>query len=146
MEIRQAKPCQWETVAQLAVQLWPSHTKEELEEEFRGLLAQEDAAVFLAYVQTKAVGFAQCSLRRDYVEGASSSPVGYLEGIFVLPSQRGQGVGRQLLARCEQWSLEKGCREMGSDCALENVESWQFHLRSGFLEAGRIICFVKDLD
>ena len=35
---------------------------------------------------------------------------------------------------------------MGSDCALENRESRQFHLHSGFLEAGRIICFIKDLE
>ena len=28
-------------------------------------------------------GFAQCQLRRDYVEGTKTSPVGYPEGIFV---------------------------------------------------------------
>ena len=35
------------------------------------------------------IGFAQCTLRNDYVEGSSSSPVGYLEGIYVKDEYRG---------------------------------------------------------
>ena len=29
------------------------------------------------------IGFAQCQLRYDYVEGTKTTPVGYLEGIFI---------------------------------------------------------------
>lgn len=65
---------------------------------------------------------------------------------FVLTGYRVRGLAKALLAECEKWSRQKGCREMGSDCALENRESRQFHLHSGFLEAGRIICFIKDLE
>jgi aminoglycoside 6'-N-acetyltransferase I len=39
---------------------------------------------FLAISEEHIVGFAQCGLRFDYVEGTDSSLVGYLEGIFVL--------------------------------------------------------------
>ena len=146
MEIRRAKTNQWQETAAIARMLWPSHEKEELEQEFRVLLHNPDTAVFLVYQGDVLAGFAQCGLRWDYVEGSSSSPVGYLEGIFVLPSYRGQGLAKALLAECEKWSRQKGCSEMGSDCALENRESWHFHLHSGFLEAGRIICFIKDLE
>lgn len=91
------------------------------------------------------VGFAQCGLRRDYVEGTHTSPVGYLEGVFVQEEYRGRGVATALLRACEAWAGEKGCAEFASDCGLDNAASAVFHLRAGFAEAGRIICFTKRL-
>ena len=90
-------------------------------------------------------GFAQCQLRYDYVEGTETSPVGYLEGVFVDPAYRKQGHGRALVAACEDWARKQGCREFASDCELSNTQSLAFHLASGFREAGRIICFTKPL-
>ena len=107
MEIRRAKTNQWQETAAIARMLWPSHEREELEQEFRVLLQNPDAAVFLVYQGDVLAGFAQCGLRWDYVEGSSGSPVGYLEGIFVLPSYRGQGLAKALLAECEKWSRQK---------------------------------------
>ena len=53
----------------------------------------------------------QCALRRDYVEGTHTSPVGYLEGVFVQEEYRGRGVATALLRACEAWAGEKGCAE-----------------------------------
>lgn len=131
-------------VARLSLLLWPEHDKEEMEQEFRELIKKDDAAVFLAQ-EGETVGFAQCQLRRDYVEGTESSPVGYLEGIFVTESCRNRGYARALLAACQDWARARGCTEFASDCELTNSESFAFHLRMGFLEANRIICFTKRL-
>ena len=100
-------------------------------------------AIFLAEREGEAIGFAQCQLRRDYVEGTCSSPVGYLEGIFVREEYRTRGVAKQLLAECEAWAGNLGCTEFASDCELTNYESFRFHLALGFLEANLIICFTK---
>ena len=132
-------------VARLAHNMWVSHTEAELAAEFAQLLARKDAAVFLLHLDGKPAGFAQCQLRRDYVEGTESSPVGYLEGVFVAPEYRKQGHGAMLVNACEQWAKEQGCREFASDCELDNSESLAFHLHTGFQEANRIICFVKAL-
>ena len=43
---------------------------------------------FIKYVQGTPVGFAQCQLRYDYVEGTGTGTVGYLEGIFVKEEYR----------------------------------------------------------
>lgn len=129
----------------LALELWPEHSAQDLTAEFIEILAKEDAAFFLAYEGGAPIGFSQCQLRHDYVEGARSSPVGYLEGIFVSGSYRRQGIAKQLLAACESWAKEKGCGEFASDCGLGNDESLRFHLSVGFEEAGRIICFTKQL-
>ena len=131
-------------VAEMAAKVWQSDAAA-LIGEFDEFLKDTESAVFLCHESDKAVGFAQCQLRHDYVEGTETSPVGYLEGIFVEPEYRKQGYGRQLVAACEAWAKEQGCTEFASDCLLENTQSIQFHLRSGFEEANRIVCFTKRL-
>ena len=132
-------------VAKLALLLWPEHTLEELTGEFEELISQDEAACFLAYAGDTAVGFAQCQLRHDYVEGTDSSPVGYLEGIFVREDYRHQGYAKKLLSACEAWAREQGCTEFASDCELTNTDSLKFHLSVGFEEVNRIICFTRKL-
>ena len=143
--IRKALLSDVATVAALAQQLWPHHEAAQLQEEFEPLLQDANAAVFLAFSDDMPVGFAQCQLRHDYVEGTASSPVGYLEGIFVVPAYQKQGIARALLASCEKWAKEQGCVEFASDCELSNTNSLRFHLSMGFEEANRIICFTKKL-
>ena len=91
------------------------------------------------------IGFAQCQLRYDYVEGTSTSPVGYLEGIFVKEGYRNKGYAKELLAECETWARESGCHEFASDCEIGNTNSFCFHKAMDFIEANRIICFTKTL-
>lgn len=143
--LKEATISEVKEAAQLALLLWPDHTLEEFVQEFSNLIAQPDATVMLAYHDIEAIGFAQCQLRYDYVEGTSSSPVGYLEGLYVKESFRKQGVAKQLVKACEDWAKEKGCSEFASDCELENEESLAMHLKLGFSEANRVICFKKVL-
>ena len=145
MKIERAQQRHLDAVTNLALRLWPEHEYGQLWQELGKTLSQPDAAFFLAFDGETPVGFAQCQLRRDYVEGTESSPVGYLEGIFVAEGYRHQGIARNLLAACEGWAKEQDCTEFASDCELSNVESLRFHLRVGFLEANRIICFTKKL-
>lgn len=134
-----------DTVAGLALLLWPDNSLPELVSDFKELLLSDRAAVFLIVCNGEPAGFGQCQLRYDYVEGTQTSPVGYLEGIFVKPEYRRRGYARRLLSACEQWAKSMGCREFASDCELVNEDSLRFHLKAGFLEANRIICFTKEL-
>ena len=77
------------------------------------------------------------------MEGTESSPVGYLEGIFIKAEYCHRGYAKELLAACEAWAKQNGCTEFASDCELDNTGSLQFHLAMGFQEANRIICFKK---
>ena len=132
-------------LAELAIKMWNDNTISELENEFRELIANENAKCFIKYENETAVGFAQCQLRTDYVEGTDSSPVGYLEGIFVVEQYRKLGYAKQLLLECEKWAKEKKCTEFASDCELDNEDSLKFHLAMGFEESNRIICFKKEI-
>ena len=143
--IQKAKSRDLPILAELACKLWPDNTVEEMCAEMGAILAKPDSAFFLAYIEDIPIGFAQCQLRYDYVEGTDSSPVGYLEGIYVADGYRKHGIARELLSACETWAKSKGCTEFGSDCELENVQSLQFYLNVGFEEANRIICFAKKI-
>ena len=143
--IRKAEMKDLHILAELACKLWSDNTVDEMCAEMEEILTKPDAAFFLAYAEDTPVGFAQCQLRYDYVEGTGSSPVGYLEGIYVAQEYRKHGIARELLSACENWAKSKGCTEFASDCELDNVQSLQFHLNVGFEEANRIICFTKKI-
>ena len=81
--VRKAKAEDAEALAGLAIQMWGDHTIADLADEFRGIVAKEDAVCFIKLVDDKPIAFAQGQLRYDYVEGTENSPVGCLEGIFV---------------------------------------------------------------
>ncbi|GEM_PF-469934 len=98
MEIIRAGMQEADRAAALAQLLWPGHAQAELEQELAGYLQGPEGAVFLAREDGADVGFAQCGLRRDYVEGTHTSPVGYLEGVFV---QRERTPAR--------WGIWKAC-------------------------------------
>lgn len=132
-------------IAEMAIMMWDCHSVEELAEEFAAMLDNEECAIYLIFdsIDNMPIGFAQCGLRHDYVEGTESSPVGYLEGIFIQEGYRKKGYAKDLLAKCENWAKEKGCSEFASDCELTNSVSLAFHINMGFTEANRIICFTK---
>ncbi len=145
MRVYQATMANLISITELALLLWPDHTQAELADEFRKILAAGKTAVFLASESDCEIGFAQCSIRYDYVEGTDHSPVGYLEGLFVREAYRRQGIARELIRACEKWACTQGCTQLASDCELGNTDSLAFHLQAGFTEANRVICFVKDI-
>ena len=145
--IYQATEKEIQAVAELATRLWTWHSVDEMLERYNALIPNDDCAVFVFKDgdDEPISGFAHCQLRHDYVEGTKTSPVGYLEGIFVDPANRGTGVARDLLVASETWARSKGCTEFASDCELSDILSSRFHTKHGFKVANRIICFKKSL-
>ena len=143
--IRKATSGDSRILAEMAVEMWDSHTVDELQTEFTETINSNNSAFFIKLVTNMPVGFAQCGLRTDYVEGTESSPVGYLEGVFVKEEYRKRGYAKELLCACEMWAKDMGCTEFASDCELDNIGSLKFHIAMGFDEANRIICFKKNI-
>ena len=81
--------------------LWPDCPAERHSLEM-DQLQHSEGGVFLAQDSAgQVVGLAEVSIRRDHVEGTSSSPVPYLEGWYVIPSHQRQGIGRALIKTAE---------------------------------------------
>lgn len=130
----------------LRAALWPQCTHDEHRAEMAAGCAQPERFVaFLARADGEAAGFAEASIRRDYVNGTDSSPVGYLEGLYVAPAFRRRGVARALVAAVADWSAAAGCRELASDTGLANTASQAMHGALGFEETERVVYFRRRL-
>lgn len=115
------------------------------EQEMELFLNDETKECFLAIADSgKTCGMVEVSLR-NVVDGCLTSPVGYIEGIFVDADHRGKGVARNLLEQAESWCRSKGCTEIATDAELDNTAAQQFHARMGFEETYRIVEFRKSL-
>jgi predicted N-acetyltransferase YhbS len=89
-------------------------------------------------------GFVETSIRPQ-VDGCSTRPVGYVEGWYVDPDMRRQGIGRKLVQAAERWAALQGCQEMASDAHLWNTVSHEAHEALGFKEGKRLVHFRKVL-
>jgi len=94
-------------------------------------------------VNGSAIGFVEAAQRVDYVNGTNSSPVAFLEGLYVEPASRGNGVARALVAAVEAWAASAGCTEMASDSPLENAAAHAVHRALGFAETERVVYFCR---
>jgi aminoglycoside 6'-N-acetyltransferase I len=134
--------------ADLRHELWPEEPPSELAAEAARFFQRAEpqlAQVLLAEsADGVVIGFAELSLR-PYAEDCSTSPVAFLEGWYVIPAARRQGVGRALVRAAEQWGRQQGCREFASDTQWDNAGSIAAHQALGFKDAGALRCFRKDL-
>ena len=133
---------------ELRAQLWEDTSQDQHKNEALAMLAEspKKCVVFLDVVEGVGVrAFAEASLRRDYVNGCDTTPVAFLEGMFVCPDNQGSGIGRQLLRAVQSWAVERGVSELASDADLENVASHAFHRALGFEETERVVYFRKPL-
>ena len=147
MKIESVTPADRDVWLDMRGRLWPgsrgTHSRD-VERFFSGQ-AREPLAVLLAKDDDgRALAFAEVSIR-SYAEGCTTDNVAFLEGWFVMPHARGQGVGRALVAACEQWARSQGCSEFASDAEPDNDASIAAHLALGFSDAGLVRCFCKKL-
>ncbi|HFI0626732.1 TPA: GNAT family N-acetyltransferase [Streptococcus suis] len=85
------------------------------------------------------------SLRHYYVEGCQNGPTAYLEGIFIIPDYRSQGIGDKLLSFAISWAENRGISQLASDVEFDNQLSQNFHVKYGFREVGRRVHYVLEL-
>ena len=88
---------------------------------------------------------AEASLRHDYVNGCDSSPVLFLEGLYVRPAHRQRGIARALCDAVASWGRAQGCSEFGSDARTDNALGQRVHRALGFEETGRVVYYRRPL-
>jgi aminoglycoside 6'-N-acetyltransferase I len=146
MPIRIATISDIEGWVELRAQLWADTSLDQHRDEAVTMLSKPSGE-FIAFLDVvDEIGiraFAEAALRHEYVNGCVTSPVAYLEGIFVQPEVRRSGIGANLLRSVQSWAHEQGCSELASDADLDNMASQAFHAASGFEETERVVYFRK---
>ncbi len=54
------------------------------------------------------------------------------------PAHQGRGIGRRLVAQCEQWARDRGYRWMALDTAVQALELQALYGRLGYAEIGQV--------
>jgi aminoglycoside 6'-N-acetyltransferase I len=145
--VRPVTPADAAAWTRMRLALWPEEAasvEPEVARFFAGDL-KEPLAVLMAFDASGApAGMAELSIR-NYAEDCVTDRVAYLEGWYVEPHARRQGVGRALVEAAEAWGRARGCTEFASDALLDNDVSAAAHAALGFTETVQIRCFKKDL-
>lgn len=147
MSIRHVVPSDYLEWLRLRNLLWPGAPDDHEREiaEFFTKPSPDLATFVIDCGGTRLGGFLEAQVR-NYAEGCSGSRIGYIEGWYVEPELRRQGLGAQLVRAAEHWARELGLSEMASDCEIDNAVSWRAHIALGYQEVERIICFRKALE
>ncbi len=129
----------------LRSQLWPQVSEAEHRRDMASALARGHFVRLALGAGGTALGLVEASRRVDYVNGTESSPVGFLEGLFVAAGSRRQGIARVLVDSVAAWALAGGCRELASDSLLDNSAAHAAHRALGFEETERVVYFRRCL-
>ena len=98
------------------------------ERDLRQYLHTPGRAIFLAYLDEKAVG--RIVLRKNWNENA------YVEDIAVRRRERGHGVGTSLIASAVNWAQEQGLHGLMLETQDVNLLACRFYAKNGFFIGG----------
>ncbi|QIF04841.1 aminoglycoside 6'-N-acetyltransferase [Roseimicrobium sp. ORNL1] len=144
--IRPAAPKDAAGWQKLRSQLWPDADSAREISQYFAVDPKERGQVFVAKSSRGIIcGFIELSVRRDWVEGSTTSPTAYVEGLFVDQAHRREGIGRALLTAAEAWARDAGFKEIASDTLIDNEDSISAHLACGYAEVERTVHFIKPL-
>jgi aminoglycoside 6'-N-acetyltransferase I len=110
------------------------------------MLARDGWAAFAAEAPNGTlVGLIEL-FERNSAQGCTTSPVAYVEGLWVAEGWRRAGLARRLVDAGIAWARAHGRTEMASDVRLTNLLSQAVHERLGFEETERLVTYRRLID
>lgn len=146
VDIREVRPSDRDDWVRMRAELWPGSTSDheidtlryfdEPDERMRTFVAEDETGCLVGFLELD---------QRKYAPGCSASPVPFIEGWYVDPAVRLQGVGRALVRAAEEWAIDRGFSEIASDADITNPDSIAAHEALGYQEIERVVCFRRSL-
>jgi aminoglycoside 6'-N-acetyltransferase I len=125
--------------------LWPGASEAEQLSGMADAIARSHYVRIAVTVDGSALGLVEAAKRVNYVNGTSSSPVAFIEGLYVVPEARRRGVARALVEAVAKWASQEGCTELAFDALLDNRTAHAVHRALGFEETERVVYFRRPL-
>jgi GNAT superfamily N-acetyltransferase len=139
MIIRHAQPKDAEALARLSGELGYPVPEDVMRE--RVIKLTEHQAVFVADTDHLVLGWIDVGLSFHLQSGLRAE----IGGLVVSADARGQGIGRELLVRAEQWAREKGMNEVLLRSNSKRADAHRFYLRENYTQIKTSAVFVKSL-
>jgi GNAT superfamily N-acetyltransferase len=117
-------------VQRLSGQLGYPLSVNEIEDNITEVISNKDHIAFVVLNNEKVIAWIH-AFRAIFLE---SKPFVEIGGLIVDENYRGKGIGKQLIKRIKEWSLEKGIGSIRVRCNIRRKEAHQFYLNIGFDE------------
>jgi GNAT superfamily N-acetyltransferase len=142
-KIRTARKEDIPSLAQLAGQLGHPTTPEEVAARFEDATREPACAIFVAELASGEIaGFLELAQERLI----DAKPRVDVAGLVVAENSRGTGVGKSLMARAEEWAIERGCQIIHLRTNVKRAAAHAFYERLGYRHTKTQKAFVKILE
>jgi (aminoalkyl)phosphonate N-acetyltransferase len=141
LTIREIMRSDAEAAAQLSGEFGYPASKETMERRIKALQDRSDHAVFVACVEDAAVAWIDVGI----VHHLQSEPYGEIGGFVVSQKCRSMGIGKQLIARAEEWMRERGLKRALVRSQISREAAHRFYLREGYSRVKTSAVFEKEL-
>ena len=99
---------------------------------FENIYIAEDEKGYLGYIELK-----------EYTDYFTNEKQGYVHSIAVEKNVEGKGIGKKLMEKAENWSLQKGYEKLVLQLFMSNERAFKFYKSLDFEED--IVFLVKKL-
>ncbi len=130
------------SLARLSTQLGYPATPKQVVHRLEAILRDPAAVIFIAELEAGGVAGFIHLLHEHLIE---SDPRAEVAGLIVDEDCRGLGVGRALMARAEEWALERGCRFVNLRSKLSRAAAHAFYETLGYENYKTQKAFRKDV-
>ena len=133
----------FDKILPLFSQLWPERPLNEtaLKKVFAKGIRSVNQVYLCAVKAGKIVGFSSLTVNNNIWQQGN---LGHIDEIIVDASNRGQGIGKELMHRAFRAARKMGCKKIELDSAHDRTDAHDFYKRIGF--KNRALVFSKILD
>jgi len=139
--IREIVVADAQPAAELSGELGYPVTTEEIAERIAALKGLENHVVYVACLRDNPVGWIDIGV----VHHLQAEPYGEIGGLVVASTVRNGGIGRQLLARAEQWVRDRGVKKILVRSRISREDAHRFYVREGYEQTKTSAVFSKSL-
>ena len=141
-DIRPARSADAPEIARIGTQLGYALDTPETAERIRRALSRTDQQIFVAEVDHQIVGWVHAAIF-EFIE---SEPFVIVAGLVVDKDHRRQGIARDLMARVEQWTNERGLTIVRLTSSSTRTAAHIFYKTIGYEHIKTQYAFAKSLE
>ncbi len=139
--IREANAADVKELCDLSAELGYPSQPDAMQRRIEVLTRLADHMVYVATFDTEIAGWIHVGIVH-HLQADSRAEIG---GLVVGAKARSKGIGRELVARAEQWALQQGVSSVVVRSQIARQDAHRFYLREGYKQTKNSAVFTKML-